>query len=301
LKINLHNHSTLSDGGLAPEEVVQAAINAGLTHVAITDHFASAKLATGGVDQDSMGAYVSEIRGLAAKYAGRIKVLAGVEIDFSSNRTDFRLLRAPSVEESIFRVLDLVLLEYVGDPEWNGAGLEDAIDIRGKIPCPVGLAHCHFERSFEGLLPQTVVAILEQQKIFLELCPAERNAVMVPVEVATDRDKVHQEMQVLHKEMDTLSKKLAESPDDTYLLDLRKQIEGQMDLAYKQFKKVPAYRLTGRLTRDLFSRLRGRKVPLSIGTDTHDTAEEVGQIGDAVQFIEENMLQANVITNFYWK
>ena len=301
MKINLHNHSTLSDGKLTPEQVVQAAINVGLTHVAITDHFASAKLTTRGVDQDSIAAYVSEIRGLAAKYAGRIKVLAGLEIDFSPTRTDFRFLQAPSPEESIFRVLDFVLLEYLGDPEWSGASLEDLIDVRPKIPCPVGLAHCHFQRSFEGLLPQTVIGILEQQKVFLELCPAARNASMIPNDAAGDRGKLYKDVQALNREMETLSKQLAESPNDAYLLGLRNQMEEQMDLVGKRFKMVPAYRLAGRFTRDLFTRIRGRKVSLSIGSDTHDTAEEVALIGDAVQFIEENLLQTNVITNFYWK
>jgi histidinol phosphatase-like PHP family hydrolase len=301
MKINLHNHSTHSDGRLTPEEIVMAAMDAGLTHIAITDHFASAKLTVSGVDRENIAAYTAEIRDLAAKHADHIKVLAGVEIDFCPKRMDFRLLGDFSLEESIFRALDFVLLEYVGEPEWEGASLEDLIEIRPKIPGPVGLAHCHFERAFEGLMPQTVVSILEQHRIFLELCPTERNALVIPGDSDMDRDKTQQELQALHRQMETLSKKLADSPDDAYLLNLRKEISDHTETIYKRFKNVPAYRHPGRFTRELFSRLRGRNIALSIGTDTHDAADEVFLIGDAVKFLEEQMLQRNVITNFYWK
>ena len=42
--INLHNHTTYSDGRFEPEEIVRAALDAGLTHIGISDHFRTAKL-----------------------------------------------------------------------------------------------------------------------------------------------------------------------------------------------------------------------------------------------------------------
>ena len=36
--IDLHMHSTFSDGELIPAEVVSRALHAGYTHLAITDH-----------------------------------------------------------------------------------------------------------------------------------------------------------------------------------------------------------------------------------------------------------------------
>jgi histidinol phosphatase-like PHP family hydrolase len=301
MRINLHNHSKFSDGKLTPSEIVEAAINAGLSHVAITDHFASGKLNTHGVDQTNIAAYEAVIKNLAARCAHKIKVLVGVEVDFSPARMDFSLLRASAPQESIFRNMDFVLFEYVGDPEWKGGSLEQFIEIRPMIPCPVGLAHSDFERNFAGFMAQTVVTILEQNNVFLELCPAERNASMVPADPALDLGKIHHELHALHKQMETLSKQLAYLPNDPYLLSLRKKIDDQTDLIYSRFKKVPAYRLNGRFTRDLFARVRGRNVPISIGTDTHDSPSEVIMIGDAVKFIEEQMLQRNVITNFFWK
>ena len=301
MKINLHNHSSLSDGKPSPEEIVQSAIKGGLTHVAITDHFASSKLDVRGVDRENIAAYAAEVKALAGKYAGRIQVLSGVEVDFCPARTDFGIFRPPTPEASAFRALDLVLFEYVGDSEWEGASLEELVGLRAGIPCPVGLAHCRFERTFAGFMPQTVVSILEQHKLFLELCPSERNAVMVPADPGMDVAKTQKQLQALHKQMEALSHKLAAAPNDAYLLGLHKEIDEHTEAIYKRFKKVPAYRLAGRFTRDLFARLRGRNVALSIGTDTHDSADEVAQIGDAVKFIEEQMLQRNVITNFHWK
>ena len=37
-KIDLHSHSTASDGAFTPEALVQRAISRGLTHLALTDH-----------------------------------------------------------------------------------------------------------------------------------------------------------------------------------------------------------------------------------------------------------------------
>ncbi len=300
MRVNLHNHSAYSDGALTAEAIVRVAMDFGLTHVAVTDHFASTKVSSRSVDPRLLPAYAGEIRELAAKVSGRIKVLAGIEVDFSPRRTNFEVFAADR-EESVFRHLDFVLFEYVGDPQWDGASLEDLIGIRGRIPCPVGLAHCQFDRTFAGFMPQTVVTLLENHKLFLELCPSERNASLVLPNPSADSAKTQRELEALHRQEDVLRKQLAERPDDPYLLELRKQIEQQMAVVYQRFRRVPAYRLNNRFTRELFTRLRGRNAALSIGTDTHDDPQEIGAIDDAVKFIEENMLQKNVITNFFWK
>ncbi len=62
--IDLHTHTTASDGSLTPAQVVQAAAQAGLKAVAITDHDTVA-----GLDQ-----------ALAASRGGEIEVVPGVEI-----------------------------------------------------------------------------------------------------------------------------------------------------------------------------------------------------------------------------
>lgn len=42
--MNLHNHTTFSDGALEPEELISAAVEAGLGAVAVTDHFKTSKV-----------------------------------------------------------------------------------------------------------------------------------------------------------------------------------------------------------------------------------------------------------------
>ena len=62
--IDMHVHSTASDGSFSPSELVELAIKAGLTAIAITDHDC-----TGGIDEALM----------AAKDT-RIEVVPGIEI-----------------------------------------------------------------------------------------------------------------------------------------------------------------------------------------------------------------------------
>ena len=62
--IDLHTHSTFSDGSLTPEQLVAAAEQAGLTALALTDH-------------DTLGGLP---RLLAASASSRVRCVAGVEV-----------------------------------------------------------------------------------------------------------------------------------------------------------------------------------------------------------------------------
>ena len=44
MRANLHTHTTFSDGELSIDELAIAAIEKGITHLAITDHFETTKL-----------------------------------------------------------------------------------------------------------------------------------------------------------------------------------------------------------------------------------------------------------------
>ena len=65
MKIDLHTHTTFSDGTLDPEELVDAAHGLGITHMAIVDH-------------DSTGS-LDLARAKAAQYG--LTVIPGVEIN----------------------------------------------------------------------------------------------------------------------------------------------------------------------------------------------------------------------------
>jgi predicted metal-dependent phosphoesterase TrpH len=55
MRIDLHTHSTVSDGTLTPPEVVQAAADAGLDVVALTDHDSFGGLADARAEADRLG------------------------------------------------------------------------------------------------------------------------------------------------------------------------------------------------------------------------------------------------------
>lgn len=70
--IDLHMHSTFSDGELIPAEVVSRAVAAGYTHLAITDH----------VDPSNLEFVVARMASVCRDLAGKVraKVYPGVEI-----------------------------------------------------------------------------------------------------------------------------------------------------------------------------------------------------------------------------
>ncbi len=73
--IELHCHTTASDGLLSPEALVEAALQRGLTLLAITDHDTTAALAPA-----------------RAAAAGRLEILSGVELSCRWRKRDFHLL-----------------------------------------------------------------------------------------------------------------------------------------------------------------------------------------------------------------
>jgi len=229
--MNLHNHTTYSDGSLKPLEVVEAAIDIGLSHIGITDHFATQKVHC--VQPDELGQYTASLRELATRYEDRIRVLVGVEIDGSSKRTDFDAL--PYEELS---AMDYVLVEYLQDPLWGGMDLWEFLPYRERISCPVGLAHSDIGKVFKDTPPETLAGLLETHGIFVELCSSLRNS---------------------------------------------------------KFEK-PYYRYA----EPFFDAARDR-VMISVGTDTHYTIEEVGDLADAEEFIKKMGLDGSLVTDRYWK
>lgn len=82
-RANFHTHTTWCDGKDAPEAVVLSAIAKGFYAIGFSSH---AMLPESVLDwvltKERAIAYAAEVRGLAEKYAGRIKVLCGVEADY---------------------------------------------------------------------------------------------------------------------------------------------------------------------------------------------------------------------------
>ena len=179
-RINLHNHTTWSDGRFSPEELVQAAIAGGLTHIGITDHFKTAKLAATAsfVGIDFLREYIQQVRALAQRYAGQIVVLCGLEVDFSE-RTPMDQFWQRGFRQTPLNELDFVLFEYVNSPAYGGLPLSALVAYRRWIQVPVGLAHTFFGQGFASALPAEDLALtLAEQRIFVELSTAPQYSIL---------------------------------------------------------------------------------------------------------------------------
>jgi DNA polymerase (family 10) len=161
--INLHSHTEFSDGAFSPRQIVEEAVRGGLTHIAITDHFETSKVArclrTGQFDY-----YLRQIRSLGEEQDGRLRVLAGVEIDTSPLRTEIGKLPVDRLNQ-----LDLVLLEYVNDWNAGGSALNELDSLISRLDVPVGLAHTDISSAFCGIAPEEVADLLRSYGLFVEV------------------------------------------------------------------------------------------------------------------------------------
>ncbi|WP_263368435.1 DNA polymerase/3'-5' exonuclease PolX [Edaphobacter bradus] len=77
---DLHMHTSETDGTNTIREMAEAALARGLKYIAITDHSKNLAM-TNGMDDRRALAHVKRIREVDAEMKGRIRVLAGVEVD----------------------------------------------------------------------------------------------------------------------------------------------------------------------------------------------------------------------------
>jgi histidinol phosphatase-like PHP family hydrolase len=168
--MDLHNHTTYSDGKFSPRDIVEAGIKAGLDVVGISDHYRTTK--TKSLLPSQLDEYVEHVRRLAIHYKDKIRVLVGVEIDSSPERTE-DLAYLPTGQ---LNKMDFVLFEYVQDEEAGGMSLCELFDMRKELEPPVGLAHNDITRNFAETDPSVLIPVLETNHLFLELCPSARHS-----------------------------------------------------------------------------------------------------------------------------
>lgn len=168
VNMNLHNHSTFSDGSFTPEFIIGKAIEYGLNYVAITDHYLTSK--TRSMSEDVIEDYIDAIDELKRKYRHRIRVLTGVEID-ASRRTDFGKIRY-----DLLNSMDFVLFEYVNDDLWKGMHMWELFDVFDHIEVPIGLAHTDISRNFKDIDYDALLRVMEDHGLFVELSPSQRNS-----------------------------------------------------------------------------------------------------------------------------
>ena len=84
IKGDLQMHTKYSDGANSVEDMIKAAISLGHKYVAITDHAGFLKIA-GAMSERQIKKQWKEIDKLNEKYASKIKILKGAEVDIKLN------------------------------------------------------------------------------------------------------------------------------------------------------------------------------------------------------------------------
>ena len=79
---DLHMHTRYSDGSASPEQMVETALARGLTRMAITDHMPLPYATRYAMPYPRLEAYRRELRELQQRYAGRIEILMGLELEW---------------------------------------------------------------------------------------------------------------------------------------------------------------------------------------------------------------------------
>lgn len=79
---NYHSHCSFCDGNAPMEEFVRAAVDAGFVAYGISSHAPLPFLTDWTLSKDSVPEYLAEIERLKWKYAGKIELYAGMEIDY---------------------------------------------------------------------------------------------------------------------------------------------------------------------------------------------------------------------------
>ena len=84
---NYHTHTIFCDGSDSPEELVQEAIRLGCPEIGFSGH-SCLREDTGSMTPEGTKKYCSEISRLKEKYAGQIRILLGIELDYYSDLSD---------------------------------------------------------------------------------------------------------------------------------------------------------------------------------------------------------------------
>lgn len=149
--MDLHNHTTYSyDGSNTPEEIIENAIAHNLDIVGICDHQFSVR--------ERLTEYIRHIRLCRDKYAGRIRVMCGLEIGMRPSPPDF----LPSVSGE----LDYCLFECLDSP--RGEDLYEFLEWRRLFKCKAGLAHTDIF-SLSARYRLNMLNVLKSYNIFWEI------------------------------------------------------------------------------------------------------------------------------------
>lgn len=184
--INLHNHSTWSDGRQSIAGLAEAARERGIRLLGVSDHFEVDKCECR-LGRETIAAYRQEIQSAAS--ASGIRILAAAEIDLTNIAQRMGILPSWEFPAGELNTLDYVLFEYAGpkigfslppnpwkrgDRGREGHTWELFREFRPQLRVPVFLAHPRFDLAFDqpGL---AIARALETLNTGLELNGGWRN------------------------------------------------------------------------------------------------------------------------------
>ncbi|MEW6251681.1 MAG: hypothetical protein AB1716_13635 [Planctomycetota bacterium] len=169
---NLHNHTPFSDGAYTVDELIQAHLDSPalrgyeLAGIGISDHlFCTPSSREPGSDKEferlfgkETRNYVAMVRKARERWAGKVGIYCGAEINWPLNKGLLDSVRA------MLDGVDYLLFEYV---DW--AGLTQLANQSRRFPCPVALAHTDVAIQFPNTSMDQVVRTLANARIIYEL------------------------------------------------------------------------------------------------------------------------------------
>lgn len=166
---NLHNHTPFSDGAYTIDEICEAHLavkGCKIDGLGICDHLfctPSSREIRNEKEFERLFAgetrkYVAAVKEARQRWAGKLKIFCGAEINWSLNKTMLEHVRA------LLGGVDYVLFEYV---DW--AGLTQLANQARRWPCPVGLAHTDIGVQYPNTSMDQVVRTLANARIVWEL------------------------------------------------------------------------------------------------------------------------------------
>ena len=157
--LDLHNHTTWSDGANSALEIIENAIKSGIGVIGLTDHLITYPDRL--LDLDS---YIKELLGLKEKYKGKIHVLLGLEISPFPFPKIFQDLEYEKINK-----LDYVLIEDLENTS-KSIDLEALGRYINNFECLVGLAHTDLFkwcRNFDSL--SILCSYISHKRMFWEI------------------------------------------------------------------------------------------------------------------------------------
>ncbi len=160
--INLHAHSTFSDGQFSPETLVMQAIEQDISILGFADHYHTSK--TLSIAPDMLKKYIDELDNLATRH-NAIRMLKGIEI----NTLDMFLQNRSLPDINLMERLDFMLFEYIANIPRTGIPLAHAVLMTKDVPVSKGLAHTDLSRMFPDMTPDECVDRIVNAGFFIEL------------------------------------------------------------------------------------------------------------------------------------